>query len=128
MQRGIPLEHSCVPTRHTSPPGLQAVPVVHAPQLPAPSQTIPAPHIVPAATLPAATHTAAPLEQSVIPTRHGCPLIVHADPPAHATQLPVPSHTMLEPHVVPAGALPAGMHTGAPVEQAMRPVRHAPPV
>jgi hypothetical protein len=40
-------------------------------------------------------------------------------------QVPLPSHTMLVPHAVPAARLPKSRQTGAPLWQLMMPVLHA---
>jgi hypothetical protein len=61
---------------------------VHAPQLPLPSQTPPE-HAVPAGAAPVCVHTAVPLLQSVVPSRHGLEPGLHAAPDAQLTQVPL---------------------------------------
>lgn len=49
--------------------GVQAEPAAQFAQEPAPSQTCPEPHVVPAALLPPSTQRRAPVEQSETPFR-----------------------------------------------------------
>ena len=91
----------------------QAPPAVHAEQVP-PLQTMLLPQVVPLATLvEVATHVCDPVEQSVLPTRHGFDG-VHVRPAVHDTHCP-PLHTWLVPQLVPLDTLPAETHCMLPV-------------
>lgn len=46
------------------------------------------PQPLPSAWLSLSTHAGVPVEQSILPTRHGLPLTGHAVPAAHAVQVP----------------------------------------
>jgi hypothetical protein len=106
----------------------QACPGVHEPQNPFPSHTWLDPHAVPGATLAApSTQVAAPVAQETIPTLHGDGLPLHALPPAHATQVPVPLQTMLLPQAVPAALAAPSTQVCAPVAQDVTPFVHAAP-
>jgi hypothetical protein len=86
LQVGVPVLQSKVPGLHADP---QAAPIVQATQLPAPSQTWPAPHDVPAAAL-LCTQACAPELQAYVPGLHVVP---QAPPAVQATQVPAPSQT-----------------------------------
>lgn len=103
-----------------------AAPAVQATQPPFPSQTDPAPQLVPAATLAAESRqTDAPVAQLDTPTLHDCGLVVQACPAAHATHVPPALHTRFEPQAVPAETLTLeSAQTGVPEAHAMPPTRH----
>ena len=86
LQVGVPVLQSKVPGLHADP---QAAPIVHATQLPAPSQTWPVPQDVPAVAL-FCTQTCAPVLQAYVPGLHVVP---QALPAAQAAQFPAPSQT-----------------------------------
>jgi hypothetical protein len=113
--------------------GVQAPPVVHGTHAPA-LQTMSAPQDVPSGTFPDSAQTADPVEQEIDPTLHAEDG-VQAAPDGHATQLPLPSQTLLPPpQACPAGALPVSVqvvppeapHASVPVLQPLGP-RHADP-
>jgi hypothetical protein len=86
LQVGVPVLQSKVPGLHDEP---QAAPCVQATQLPAPSQTCPVPHDVPAVAL-LCRQTCAPVLQLYVPGLH----VVPQEPPAvQAPQFPAPSQT-----------------------------------
>src|SRR5687767_6199759 len=76
--------------------------------MPVASQTPPA-HEVPAGSGVVGMQTGAPEVHTMAPLRHGV-LGVHVIPAAHGMHAPPPSQTPPG-HVVPAAALPPGMHT-----------------
>jgi hypothetical protein len=86
LQVGVPVLQSKVPGLHADP---QAPPIVQGTQLPAPSQTWPVPHDVPAAAF-FCMQTCAPVPQAYVPGLHVVP---HVPPAVQATQLPAPSQT-----------------------------------
>lgn len=78
-------------------------------------------HAVRLATLPLSTHTALPVEQSMLPVLHGL-VGVQLAPWTQLMQLPA-LQTAFEPHEEPLAALPTSTQMGLPVEHPMTPVR-----
>jgi hypothetical protein len=99
-------------------------PAVHAMQPPLPSQTLPAPHAVPAERLPKSSHTGAPVAQFVMPVLHGFGLSVQFVFAAQAPQVPVALQTMLAPQLDPAGLLVPSAQVCAPVAHDVMPALH----
>jgi hypothetical protein len=62
-------------------------------------------------------HTSVPVVQLVMPVKQGFGLVEHDWLAVQAPQLPLPSHTMLVPHVMPPILLLPSAHAIAPVEQ-----------
>ena len=83
---GVPVLQSKVPGLHADP---HAAPIVQATQAPAPSQTMPLPHDVPAVAL-FWTQTCAPVLQEYVP---GLQVVPQAPPAVQAAQVPAPSQT-----------------------------------
>jgi hypothetical protein len=82
------------------------------------------PQVVPGTFAAPSTHVCTPVVHDVTPEAQALGFPVHACPAVHATQPPLPSHTMPAPHAVPADRLPKSSHTGAPVAQLVMPVLH----
>ena len=70
MQTGAPVLHAVVPLLHGLPGTAQSLPAAHVAQAPRPSQTIPVPHAVPAATLVLASMQPTDGEQTSVPLWH----------------------------------------------------------
>lgn len=102
---------------------VQACDATQAPQLPLPSHTCPAPHIVPAALLVPSTHCEAPVEQLVMPfLQPEVGFVVHAMFATHVTQLPPGLQTWFMPQLVPAARFPESTQACTPVVHAVTPV------
>jgi hypothetical protein len=87
VQVGVPLLQSKVPGLHMDP---QVAPIMHCAQVPLPSQTMPAPHDIPAFAL-VCTHTCFPVLQEYVPGAH---MLFPQEPPAvQLTHMPLPSQT-----------------------------------
>jgi hypothetical protein len=120
--KGMPLVQLSVPVSHTL-VGVHAAPAAQAVQVPV-SHTMLVPQEVPLTTSPMATQTAAPVEQSVIPSWQRL-VGVQAAPDAQATQAPL-SQTSPDPHDVPlATGLPVSAHSGLPDTHDTSPVSQA---
>jgi hypothetical protein len=119
--------HADVPVAHEVSPvwqadGAHAVPDVHATHAPL-SQTWLLPQAVPLATFVVVPpQVEPPVEHDVVAVWHALPAGWHAWPDVHAMQLPLPSHTWLDPHVVPAEAFDENAHVEVPVEHVVIPV------
>ena len=122
-QTAAPVAHDVAPVRHAL-AGVQLTPAVHAPQVP-PSHTLFVPQEVPSATFPVSAQTAAPVAHDVAPVRHGL-AGVQVAPEVQDAQAPL-LHTMFVPQEVPLARFPDSEQTGAPVSQAVVPVRHGLP-
>jgi hypothetical protein len=96
-------------------------------QLP-PLQTRSGPQLVPFGSGAAAlsTQTDVPVEQEVIPVRHGSAFSVQVTPAVHGLQAPLPLQTRFVPQTVPApfGADALSKQVSAPVAQDVRPFTH----
>ncbi len=94
MQRWVPLLQSVLPVRQGA-PGLpvQLEPATQAPHVPEPLQTEPEPQLAPGAFAAPSMHRRLPVLQSVTPSRHGLPLLVHGSLAVHTPQKPAPSQT-----------------------------------
>jgi hypothetical protein len=104
---------------------LHALPSAHGTHAPAPSQNPPL-QLVASASGEPSRHTGAPLEQSMVPDRHGLGFPVHEAPCTHDTHAPVASHTWFVPQLVPAGRwVAASWHTGVPLLHERLPFLHA---
>jgi hypothetical protein len=121
-QTAAPVEQPIAPWWHGLAVGVHAAPELQGPQVPLPLHTIPAPQDVPGAALAFSTHIEAPVEQDVVPVRHGLPATGHVMPLAHAAQAPAEVQTMPRPHIVPGGRfVPLSVHVGVAVEQSSVP-------
>ena len=128
MQSDAPVSHEVIPSRQIDGLVVQAVPAVHATQVPAPLQTWLVPQVVPAAVLPVSTHLGAPVVHSVTPVLQGAPgFVVHALPASHVAHSPFPLHTMFEPHAVPALTFSPSMQPEDADPQVRTPSLHIPP-
>jgi hypothetical protein len=86
LQVGADAEQSSLPAWHAL-VGVHVSPVTHA--LHAPSwQTSPDPQVAPFALLSVSVQTGAPVEQTMVPTRHGLLATSHIVPAAHAWHMP----------------------------------------
>jgi hypothetical protein len=86
------------------------------------------PQVVPAGVLPESRQTGAPVLQSMTPVLQGAPgLVLQALPASHITQVPLPLHTMFEPHAAPAPTLSPSLQPGD-VPHTTMPSLHTPPV
>jgi hypothetical protein len=123
MQTALPVLHSMVPLRQAAPGfDVQPLPALQAEQKPL-LQT-PLMHAVPFMRLAPSTHTALPVEQSVVPRRQAAlGFVVHEAPALQATQDPA-LHTPVE-QVVPFMRLVPSTQTAVPVAQLVVPKRHA---
>jgi hypothetical protein len=123
-QTDVPVAHDVAPVRQAF-AGVQLTPAVHAPQVPL-LHTLFVPQAVPSATFPVSAQTAAPVPQEVAPVRHALAGVQVAPEvqEAHAPLL----HTMFIPQEVPLATFPDSAQTGAPVSQAVAPVRHGLPL
>lgn len=125
-----PSRQTAAPVEQLTTPFLQAADglVEHAaPSLQGlqdPPRHAPPGHDVPFVLLLPSTHTALPVEQSMVPLRHVEPgLVVQAAPAVQALQKP-PPHTPPG-HEVPFGFAAPSTHTALPVAQSMLPLRQA---
>lgn len=125
-----PSRQTAAPVEQLTAPFLQADDglVVHdAPSLQGlhePLRHAPPGHEVPFVLLLPSTHTALPVEQSMVPLRHAAlGFVVQAAPAVQALQNP-PPHTPPG-HVVPFGFAAPSTHTELPVEQSTTPLRQA---
>jgi hypothetical protein len=122
----VPLAHDVVPVRHGSGFVMQAAPATQPTQLP-PLQTRFEPQVVPFGSGAAAlsTQTDVPVEQEVMPVRHGAGFVAQVWPAVHATQAP-PLQTWSVPQEVPLGMdVPLSTHVVEPVAQEVTPARQA---
>jgi hypothetical protein len=103
----------------------QAVPAVHAPQKPLPSQTWLAPQLVPALFGVESTQVWAPLPHEVMPVRHAVGLLPHPVPAVQAVQAPALLQTRLVPQLVPGARCTESTQVVTPVEHDVTPVKHA---
>ena len=117
MQVCAPVEHEVVPLLQT--PGLpvQETPAVQAMQVPVLLQTMLVPQGVPGVLIVLLLHTIVPVVQLVMPVKQGFGLVEHVWLAVQVPQLPLPSHTMLVPQVMPPILLLPSAHAIAPVEQ-----------
>jgi len=119
MQTALPVLQAIWPTRQGDPAMSQAIPSVHALQVPC-AQTMFVPHEVPSVTaVPESVHTALPPVQERVPVWQAF-AGTHEPPSLQATQEP-PPHTFPCPQGVPSGASPASMQTAIPVAQLVCP-------
>jgi hypothetical protein len=85
------------------------------------------PHVLPDAFGEAALslHTGAPLPQATMPLTHAPGFVAHAAPGTQGVQAPEPLHTPPA-HAEPAdfGEEKLSVHTGAPLPQAIAPLKH----
>ena len=129
-QVDAPVTQEVTPFRQIDGLVVQAVPAVHATQMPEPLQTWLLPQFEPAAVLPLSMHLGAPVVQSTTPVLQGAPgFMLHALPASHVTHCPLPLHTMFEPHAVPAPTSSPSMQPepAADIPQVMTPSLQAPP-
>ena len=123
----VPVEHAVMPFLHAELGFVvHASPAVHEPHIPEPLHTIPEPQLVPADLLLPSMQVIAPVEHDVVPFLHAAfGFVVHELPAVQVRHAPVPLHTMLAPHWVPAALLVPSMHVVAPVAQDVVPFLHA---
>src|SRR4029453_9848614 len=107
-------------------PGLpmQEAPAVHETQVPAPSQTMFMPQLVPADLVVPSTQVMAPVAQEVVPFLQLFGLPVQVCPAVHPTQPPDPLQTMLVPQPTPGDLLVPSTQAMTPVEHDVVPLRH----
>jgi hypothetical protein len=99
---GAPPTQVCVPVLQGLGFAVHALPAEHATQPPAPSQTLPAPHGAPEPRfVVASAQTGAPLEQSMMPSRHAVGFEVQGAEAVHATQPPSAAQTSSVPQLEP---------------------------
>lgn len=97
------------------------MPGTQATQAP-PAQTLPVPHAVPSAAKdPLATHTDAPVEHDVRPSRQGLSAMTHDAPALHAPHTPA-RQTRPEPQEVPSATEAPESTQVAPGEHVVVPV------
>jgi hypothetical protein len=100
--------------------GVQVPPLLQGAQVPA-LQTMPVPHIVPAALLPLSTQTDEPVAQDVVPVLHALGGW-HTVPAVQETHIPA-RQTRSEPQVIPSGwFIVVSVQTAPPVSQASVPL------
>ena len=121
LQTIDPVAQLVMPVKHLFGLVVQVWFGVHAPQLPLPSQTMPAPQLAPPILLPASTQVIAPVEHDVVPFLQALGLPVQALPAVHATQIPEPLQTMFVPQPVPAALLLPSAQVIVPLEHAVAP-------
>jgi hypothetical protein len=122
---GRPLTHDVVPFTQGLPPGWQAAPATHGPQLPS-SQTSLVPHAVPFAALPVCVQVGAPLPHAITPSRQASSFGWHPALMVHALHCP-PPQTSLVPHGVPFVTLLSAVQTDEPVVHELVPIWHGLP-
>lgn len=122
-QTDVPVAQDVAPVRQAF-AGVQLTPAVHDPQAPL-LHTLFVPQEVPFATFPVSPQTDAPVTQEIAPVRHGL-AGVQVAPEVQEAQAPS-LHTMFVPQEVPLATFPDSEQTGAPVSQAVVPVRHGLP-
>lgn len=86
---------------------------------------MPVPQAVPPDRLPKSTQTGVPVWQLTIPVLHAVGFVEQFALGVQAPQLPLPSHTMLAPQLVPPTLLPPSTQVWAPVAQEVTPVLQA---
>jgi hypothetical protein len=86
LQAGVAVEQSSLPAWHAL-VGVHASPVTHGLHRPS-WQTSPAPQVAPFGLLSVSVQTGAPVEQTMVPTRHGLLATSHIVPAAQAWQTP----------------------------------------
>ena len=123
-QMEVPVAHDVAPVRQAV-AGVQVTPAVQAPQAPL-LHTLFVPQEVPFATFPDSVQTGTPVAHEVAPVRQAVAGVQTA-PTVQAPQAPL-LHTMLVPQEVPLETFPDSVQTGAPVSQAIAPVRHGLPL
>jgi hypothetical protein len=94
-------------------------------QAPLPSQIIPAPQAVPPDRLPKSRQTGVPVWQLTIPVLHAVGFVEQFALGVQAAQVPLLSHTMLAPQLVPPILLPPSTQVWAPVAQEVTPFLQA---
>ncbi len=120
-QTDAPVEHEVFPVLHTLLFGKQVLLGVQGEQLPAAQNRL-VPQLVPSAALvPVSVQVCAPVLHEVLPTWHGL-VGVQVMSAVQATQVWLPLHTMLVPHVPPTATLPLTTQVEDPVEHEVLPV------
>jgi hypothetical protein len=84
-------------------------------------QTLFVPHVVPASIGEPFTQVVVPVEHEVVPLKQAPGLPVQPWFAVQSPQKPLPSQTLLAPHVVPPARLLPSTHVCAPVEQLVMP-------
>jgi hypothetical protein len=95
---------------------------VQAVQPPLPSQNLLVPQAVPGERLPKSWQTGAPVWQLTIPVLQGVGFVVQFALAVQAVQPPLPSQTMLLPHVVPGALLAPSVQVCAPLAHEVVPL------
>src|SRR6185503_4002502 len=85
---------------------------------------MPAPQALPGERLPKSEQTGAPVWHLMMPVLQGVGLFAQLAFAVHAPQVPLPSQTMLVPHVVPAILLAPSVHVWVPVAHDDVPLLH----
>jgi hypothetical protein len=120
LQTGNPESQAIVPVLHRLLLGLQAIPVVHDPQVPL-LHTLFVPHVIPFVTLPITVHTGKPVPHAYAPILQAPASQVA--PAMHAPHTPA-LHTLSVPHVVPFATFPVSVHICVPDAHEFVPVLH----
>ena len=124
-QVGAPVVHDRMPLLHADGLPPHALPAVHVTQLPAPSQTMPAPQAVPGDFIPPSEQVSTPVLHEVTPLRHaGWGLVLHPRPAVQSAHWPLALHTWLVPQAVPGAFAVPSTHVCAPVVHAVTPLKH----
>jgi len=123
-QTEVPVAHEVAPTRQAV-AGVQATPAVQELQVPL-LHTLLVPHAVPLTRLLPVSEQVMEGEQAVCPAWQAF-VGVQASPTVQDVHVPL-LHTMFVPQEVPLATFPDSEQTGAPVSQAVVPVRHGLPL
>ena len=125
VQTEAPVAQLVMPVLHGVGLVVQLALAVHAPQVPAPSQTMLVPQLAPAVLLPPSVQVCVPVEQLVMPFLQGFVFVVHDWPALHAAQVPTLLQTMPTPQLVPGVLLVPSLHVVTlPEEQVVVPFLH----
>ncbi len=118
LQTLTPVLQDVTPLKHTLGLVMQLVPAVHGTHVAIESHTRFEPHGVPASFAEPSVQVGAPVAHELMPLAQMFGLPEQVTPAVQATQLPVPLHTWLVPHAMPAPLL-------LPSTQVWLPVLHA---
>lgn len=123
MHTAVPVPQSMVPFRQAE-FGFEVQPAPWVQALQKPALHTPPAHMVPFALLAPSTHTALPVAQLMVPSRHAeFGLVVHPAPALQATHAPALQTPLGQ--LVPFILLLPSTHTALPEAQLMMPLRHA---
>src|SRR4029079_1064861 len=124
-QTGAPVWQLTMPVLHAVGFVEQFALGVQVLQAPLPSQTMLVPQLAPPVLLPPSTQVCAPVAPDVTPFLHAFALVVQGWPAPHAAQVPLPSHTMPTPQLVPAAVFAPSVQVVALPLQVVFPCLHA---